>query len=98
MAQEAQPIDVQTLPDMTRLAREVNETGKARLIQVGGDVVRLSPARPRAPLPRKRPTPDDIQAALAAAGSWKGLVDAEQLKRDLDDARSSDARPLDITV
>lgn len=47
---------------------------------------RLSSARRTTP---RRPTPEDITASRAALGSWNGLVDAEQLKRDLDEARSS---------
>lgn len=96
MAQELQPIAVRTLPDMTRLAREVNETGRARLVQLGSDVVRIAPAHARRQAVQARPSPAEIQESLAAAGSWKGLVDAEQLKRDLDEARSSDSRPRAI--
>ncbi len=82
MAQETRPITVTALPEATRIAREVNETGKARLVQFGGDVVRLAPARRRRQAAGNRPTPEAIEAALAAAGGWKGLVDPEQFKRD----------------
>jgi hypothetical protein len=95
MAQEALPIPLTAMPEVTRLAREVNETGRALLVQVGSDVVRLSPGKPRRAL-RKRPSPEDIVAALSVAGAWKDLVDAEQLKQDLDAARGSDSSPLEL--
>lgn len=82
MAHEARPITVHALPEAARLAREVNETGKARLVQFGGDVVRLTPTRRRPARTGKQPTPAAIEAALAVAGAWEGWLDAEKFKRD----------------
>jgi hypothetical protein len=81
MAHEAPPITVQALPEAARLAREVDATGKARLVSFGGTVVRLAPAHQRHARPGKQPTPEAVQAALAAAGGWKGLVDPDAFKR-----------------
>ena len=60
MRREAQPVTIHALPEVAELAREVNATGKARLVQIGDDVVRLAPARrsaePRAPRRPRRKT------------------------------------------
>jgi prevent-host-death family protein len=57
------------------------------------DVAAPSPAQPVRRLQKKRPTQADIDAALAAFGSWKGHIDAEQFKRDIKAARGD--RPAD---
>lgn len=85
------------MPDLARLAREVAETGTARLLREdGADVAVLSPAR----MPRRRKgktiTQSDIEASLAAAGGWTGLGDPEQLKRDLDAARGDSRPPVEL--
>ncbi|MGH2601480.1 MAG: hypothetical protein ACRDJ9_19110, partial [Dehalococcoidia bacterium] len=41
----------------------------------------------------KRVTAEDTAASRAAAGSWKGLMDTEKLKRDLDAARGTTSGP-----
>lgn len=93
MAQETRPITVTALPDATRLAREVNATGKTRLVRFGGDVVRLTPYRPRQRVAGKRPTPDAIAGALAVAGAWEDWLDVEQFKRDRE-ALQQDDKPV----
>ena len=37
--------------------------------------------------------PDRINARVETAGSWRGLVDAEQLKRDIYESREMVRRP-----
>ena len=37
--------------------------------------------------------PDPIKERVETAGSWKGLVDAEQLKRDIYESREMVRRP-----
>ena len=81
MAQEARPLAVSTMPDVSRLVQDVNRTGRPRLLQVSGELARLSPARPRVRAQGTQPTPEAIAAALAAAGSWKGLIDPDEFKR-----------------
>ncbi|MHB8575521.1 MAG: hypothetical protein ACYDCQ_09330 [Dehalococcoidia bacterium] len=94
MTREARPIDATDMPDVSRLVQEVNRTGRPRLLQVGGKSARLSPARAK----RRVSTPSkvDIDASISAAGSWTGLVDADQLKRDLDEARGSESSSLTL--
>jgi hypothetical protein len=49
MASEPQPIDISTIPELERLAREVAEDGQPRLLRADGtDLAILSPVR-RAP-------------------------------------------------
>jgi hypothetical protein len=82
MANETQPFDASSLPDVSRLIHDVNRTGQPRLIQAGGEAARLSPAR----RPRRSAalTPLQREKLLRATfGGWKGLIDADQLKQDL---------------
>jgi hypothetical protein len=94
MTRELAPIDISTMPDLARLAEEVARTGMPRVLrQDDTDIAVLSPA----PARRRRGrtvTPADIAASLAAIGSWKDLIDSDQLKRDLDAARGDDRAPL----
>ena len=98
MARELAPVDISTMPDLARLAEEVRSTGTPRRLRRGGeDVAILSPARPRRrTLKGKTVTQADIDAVMALAGAWKGQVDTEQLKRDLDAARSDGRPPVEL--
>ena len=97
MTREAARIDIATGPDFARLVDEVARTRTPRVITRGDeDIAVLSPAKPKRRLKGKRITEEDIAASLAAAGSWKGLLDTEQLKRDLDAARSDNSPPVEL--
>jgi hypothetical protein len=83
MVQEAERIDISNMPDLVRLAEEVARTRKPRLLTRGGEeVAMLSPARSKK---RKKEgmTQAQREVVLASVGGWVGLVDPEQLKRDL---------------
>src|SRR3954470_23018053 len=97
MTREALRIDITTMPDLARLAREVARTGTPLVLhQDETDVAVLSPARAPRRRTGKTVTQADIDASLAAAGGWKGLGDPEQLKRDLDAARSDNRPPVTL--
>lgn len=87
MAREAEPLDLdaEAMPELARLAREVARTGRARVLRENGvDIAVIAPATPEDRSDRiawKKPTPEQIEAALASAGGWKGLVDPEEFKR-----------------
>src|SRR5579871_2875467 len=89
-------IDISNLPEVARLAEEVRASRTPRELRRGNEVIaRIVPATPlHAPLPirgrGRRNTKTDREAFLASAGSWKGLVDADQLKKDIKEARGSD--------
>ena len=95
MTRELAPIDVSAMPDVARLAQEVARTGRPRVLrQDGTDLAVISPARRRGGRTDKGVTEADIAAALSA--SWDGLIDPEQLKRELDEARSDDRPPVQL--
>lgn len=97
MPRQLASVDIATMPDLARLAREVATTGRSCVLrQDGTDVAILSPARPRRRPRHKKVTEDDIRASLAAVGSWKSRVDTEQLKRDLDAARGDNRPPVEL--
>jgi hypothetical protein len=56
-----------------------------------GERVVIRPARP--PKRRSRRTAADHRAFLESAGGWKGLVDGEQLKKDIRQSRDLPPRP-----
>ena len=93
MSRELPFIDLDTMPELGRLADEVARTGRARVLRRDRKVVaKLVPARRPS---RRRPTSSDATAEREAAlmstfGAWKHLVDADQLKRDLNEAQSDD--------
>lgn len=97
MTREAIPTDISSMPDLARLAHEVARTGTRYVLRDrDAELAVLSPAHSH----RMRKTPGFTEAqwsaVLAAVGGWEGLVDAEQLKRDLDAARSDDRPPLKV--
>jgi hypothetical protein len=93
MASEQQPIDISSMPDLLRLAEEVRATKQARMLQRDHeDLAMLVPVAklPALRLPARKNPKTAREAIEASAGGWKGLIDAEQLKKDLQEARSSD--------
>jgi hypothetical protein len=95
MANEAYPIDISAMPDVSRLAHEVARSGKPLVLrQNGTDLVVVSPARPTPRRRDKTPSPEVIEAALATAGGWKDLVDTESLKADIKRSRGSRRSPV----
>jgi hypothetical protein len=98
MAQETRQSPAIPQDDLARAAQEAARTGRRQRVPYGNGyfaVSYLSREPKRAPSRRLRvPSKADIEAALGAVGSWKGLVDAEQLKRDPDEARGSDSARL----
>jgi hypothetical protein len=96
MDKELQPIDITNKPVLLRLAEEVRAAGRPRVLQRDHEDVAILmpiPARHRRAHQDKTIALDGLRAS---AGSWKGLVDAEQLKREIKEARGSD-RP-DVTL
>jgi hypothetical protein len=81
-------IDVADQPELLRLAQQVSATQTANVLSQADE-----PLASVRPLRRRRtsapPSAADFAATHAAAGSWKGLVDGEQLKRRIYRARGS---------
>lgn len=91
MAKEPlKPIDISNIPELLRLAEEVHATNEARLLRRDDEdlaVVRPVVSKRRA---KRRSTKADREAFLSAAGSWKGLIDAEAFKAEIRASRGSD--------
>jgi hypothetical protein len=81
MAGEPVYLDVTDLPELARAAEEVRTTNKPRVLRRGTDEIAvLMPLRKRRG--GRAISREDYEAFLASAGSWKGIVDVEQFKRD----------------
>lgn len=96
MTSEAAPIDIETMPDLARLAREVASTGKRRVLRENGaEIAVLAPARPRRGVAKPAAkTKEEIEQVLSATfGSWKGLIDPEEFKRQRRELQYDDREP-----
>jgi hypothetical protein len=89
MALTVNAIDVTDLPDLRRIAEEVRDTGRPCLLRIGDEEVAIVTPIGEATERRRRPTAEEEAASRASFGGWRGLVDGEQLKRDLAEARGS---------
>lgn len=101
MARELRPLDIDDMPELSRIADEVEKTGEARILRRGnqdlGVVIMRSPvtrARKRRPA-SKRVTEEDIAAFRSSAGSWKD-VDIEAFKAYIYEGRQSSKPPLNL--
>jgi hypothetical protein len=94
MAQEPQTIDVSNNPALREIVEEVARTRRPKRLRVDGTQVEavIRPARPgwrRAAL-----TPEERESILRATlGGWKGLIDPDQLKRELRELQRDEASP-----
>lgn len=90
MARTIDAIDIADIPELRRIAEEVRDTGRPYILRIGGaDVAVVAPIDEEA----ERPTAEHEAASRASFGGWRGIVDGEQLKRDLAEARGS-GRPV----
>ncbi len=81
MPGDAPAIDLGAYPELARIAHEAARSGR-RLPLVENDTVIavVAPAKPRR-ASGKTPGAKASARALAAAGSWKGLIDTDEFKR-----------------
>lgn len=99
MKPELTPLDVEGMPEIARLADEVARTRRPRLLRQNGEgVAILAPVlRPRKRRVKKPLSQEDLQAFLASAGSWNGLVDTDKLIADIyADRRASNRPPVEL--
>jgi len=98
MAEPLPAIDVTDVPELRRLAEEVNRTGQARVLRRDGkDLAVVNPVPPSDEEPFKRvKTEADRAAFLAAAGGWKGLFDLDQFLRDMQASRRIRRPPVEL--
>ena len=88
-------IDISNMPELVRIAEEVNVTKTPRELKRDNKPIALiTPIDQTKPQRKKRgKTRADYEAFKAAAGGWKGLVDTEQLKKDIYESRKLSTRP-----
>lgn len=97
MVKERTAVDITTIPELARLAEEVRATGRpVRLRRNGEDIAVLSPAATRARRVGRSVTAADMAAAERAFGGWRGIVDAEELKRVLRDLQVDQSPPITL--
>lgn len=102
MSQSSEVIDITHLPDIRRLAEEVRGSQAPRRLRVNDEeVAMLVPLwseedQDDEDVKNWTPTEEQRQAVLAAAGSWEGLVDVDQLKAQIKAARGSHRPPVKL--
>jgi hypothetical protein len=95
MAARFESMDVDAMPEVLRLAKDVAAGGRPRsLLLDGKEIAVLLPVTPR---PRRRvPTEKEAEAFRAAAGSWRD-VDTDRLLTDIYTSRDAPpAPPVDL--
>jgi len=93
MAKELKRIDIGHVPELLRIVDEVRATNEPRVLRRDSeDVAILLPAKPARRRAGRTKTKADHEAFLASAGSWKGLVEAEEFTAYVNERRRS-SRP-----
>ena len=94
MAAHSAPIDISNIPELVRIAEEVNSTKKSRVLTVSRRTLAvLMPVRTAfKPETKLKPTKADYDASLAAIGSWRDL-DPDALIAQVYRARKEGSRP-----
>jgi hypothetical protein len=86
MVAEPKTVEIDNLPDVLKLAEEVQRTNEPRILRRNGEeIARLVPVR-RSRRRYRPKSPEDIAASLATAGAWKD-VDTDQLIKDIYEGR-----------
>lgn len=95
MQKELKHIDISNLPDLLRIVEEVQTTQQPRILSRDSeDMAILLPVTHKSKKRMKSErTEEDYEAFLAAAGSWKGLVDADKLIADIYESRNLSTKP-----
>ena len=89
------PIDISNIPELVRIAEEVEATKTPReLIRENKPVALITPMTGAKKIKKqKAKTKADYEAFKSAAGGWKDFVDTEKLKRDIYESRKISTRP-----
>jgi hypothetical protein len=88
------PIDISNIPELVRIAEEVEATKTPRKLKRENKTVAVIMPVVKATAKQKREkTNADYEAFKSAAGGWKDLVDIEKLKQDIYESRSISTRP-----
>lgn len=92
------PIDITKMPDLVRLVEEMETSNHPRLLKRDSKpVAMLTPVGDSWETPnRKAKSQRHYKAFLATAGSLQGLIDAETLKEDIRESRTSMRSPVSL--
>ena len=96
MQNSVKDVDISKIPELVRIAEAVRDTNQPRRLTRGGEVLAILvpfPSRPSRRSRQKRLVADH-DPFLAAAGGWRGLLDADAFKEDIAAARGSDRSPV----
>ena len=95
MAKEMISIDISGVPDLVRIAEEVQATGSPGILRRDGeDMALVIPiSHGHKSKARRTRTKADYDAFLSTAGGWKGLVDADKLLADINESRALSTKP-----
>lgn len=96
MAENAEPIELEDASELLQKAEEVRRSNTPRLNrQAGEDLAILIPVSHPSKTTRRgrKKTAVDYEAFRSAAGSWKGLVDADELIENIYESRGNSTRP-----
>jgi hypothetical protein len=97
MAEHSEPIELDDASDLLRMAEEVRRSHTPRLLHhAGEDLALLVPVTHPSKTPRRgrEKTAADYEAFRRAAGSWKGLIDTDELIENIYENRRISTRPL----
>jgi hypothetical protein len=90
----SESIEVSDIPELSRLAEDVQRRNKPLILQRDGKELAVIVPLPIAPTQvETERTEADREAFLAAAGSWRGLVDTDKLIEDIYESRRRSSRP-----
>lgn len=97
MVREAIPVDVSDMPNLSRLAREVADTGTVRVLSEHGRVLaRLTPATKRRRSGQATTRAELLQVLADTHGAWDGLVNADALKRERERLQVDEREPREL--
>ena len=87
------PIDITNMPDLVKIAEEVEATKTPReLKRENKTVAVIMPAKKAPPRKKREKTKADYEAFLSAAGGWKD-IDTDKLIAEIYESRRRRNRP-----
>lgn len=95
-SEHLKPIDITNIPELIRLAEEVQATNEARVLRrADQDIAVVSPLGSKR-TSKRTISKADGEAFFSAAGSWKDLIDGEAFKAEVRAARGSNRSPVTL--
>ncbi|MFN8635966.1 MAG: hypothetical protein U0893_19125 [Chloroflexota bacterium] len=93
MAARYETLDIDAMPELSRVAAEVAATGRPRALRRGGKEIAVLQPVDRANRRRRKPSEKDIEAFLSSAGGWRDNVDVDRFLQDVYESRDRPSRP-----